>query len=69
MCPKCTCVKQYVCVVDCVAKWLQHLTVNQKITGSSPTSYHKNTPLSPQSRSSKLGTWLRLVKDKTTGCA
>ena len=29
-----------VCASDCVAKWLKHLTVNQKITGSSPTSYH-----------------------------
>ena len=29
-----------VCVCVCVAKWLKHLTVNQKITGSSPTSYH-----------------------------
>ena len=26
-------------VVDCVAKWLKHLTVNQKITGSSLTSF------------------------------
>ena len=30
----------YLFVCDCVAKWLKHLTVNRKITGSSPTSYH-----------------------------
>ena len=29
-----------VCVCDGVVKWLKHLTVNRKITGSSPTSYH-----------------------------
>ena len=29
------------CVCDYVAKWLKHLTVNRKITGSSPTSYHR----------------------------
>ena len=28
-------------VCDCVAKWLNHLTVNRKITGSSPTSYYR----------------------------
>ena len=36
----CVCVRVRVCVVDCVAKWLKHLTVNQNIPGSIPTSYH-----------------------------
>ena len=36
-----TYIRMSACVVcDCVAKWLKHLNVNRKITGSSPTSYH-----------------------------
>ena len=62
---ECVCVCVCVCG-DCVAKWLKHLTVNRKITGSSPTSYHRRKlHLAPN----PLGTWLRLGKDKTTGCA
>ena len=60
-------------MVDCEAKWLKHLTVNRKITGSSPTSYHRRKKetsivlhLAPNPGPSKK---LRLGKDKTTGCA
>ena len=37
-----TYIRMSACVVcDCVAKWLKHLNVNRKITGSSLTSYHR----------------------------
>ena len=49
-----------VCVSDCVAKWLKHLTVNRKITGSSPTSYHWRKiflHLAPNPGPSKIVNW------------
>ena len=61
----CACVCVCVCVSDCVAKWLKHLTVNRKITGSSPTSYHRRKKkkksfflhLAPNPGPSKIVNW------------
>ena len=44
-----------------MAKWLKHLTVNRKITGSSPTKYHrrkkKGHPLFSNPGPSKIVNW------------
>ena len=46
-----------------MAKWLKHLTVNRKITGSSPTSYHRRKKnsiflhLAPNPGPSKIVNW------------
>ena len=53
----CVCVCGGVCVCGwvydlcgyCVTKWLKHLTVNRRITGSSPTSYNQRKLVSPLS--------------------
>ena len=47
----CVCACMRVCVYDlcgdCVTKWLKHLTVNRRITGSSPTGYNQRKLVSP----------------------
>ena len=74
------CVSMHVCVsVFCVAKWLKHLTTDQKVPCSSPTS--PTGELSPlnwhptqekqtknnNSKTVKLGTCSRLGMDIITG--